>query len=189
MQTLTGTNGASVDVLKITENNPYLSKLLKQTDPALNAMINAYGCTFMSSIAFPQLLTGTLFDADQITQIWDDARATPFASTERNPGNWAVEWDARVRNPDILTDIAFNQFAADNPFRDRLGVGFGGNRGYSDAVVVGNRTRVESAPFHYIVTDSALKVLYDPYSPSLGNRNPVPVGVYGYGKSYRPVLI
>jgi len=75
--------GGSKTVLKISEDNPYLSMLLRQTDPVflssqqLNTNLYWAGCNFMTINAVSQLLTGNVFDAGQLNDIWKWAQTAP----------------------------------------------------------------------------------------------------------------
>ncbi|MDR2049627.1 MAG: hypothetical protein LBP69_09260 [Treponema sp.] len=83
LDTVQFSDGTLQNLLKITENNPYLYKLLNQNDsvfkyessPYYNEALYNWGCNFMSTIAVSQLLTGDVFNAQEVTGIW----------------NWAVE--------------------------------------------------------------------------------------------------
>jgi hypothetical protein len=74
-------DGTSKNLLKITQDNPYVSMLLNQNDPVFrntnssqyNYDLWQWGCNFMSTIAVPQLLTGDIFNAQTVTNVWNQA--------------------------------------------------------------------------------------------------------------------
>ncbi|QTQ10859.1 hypothetical protein HRI96_00810 [Treponema parvum] len=105
MWTIYDKNGIGTDLFKLDKNNSYLDDLIKQTDQGLNGIINKYGCNFMATIAFPQLLTGNVLNANEIEKIWQ-------RSGERNGG--VNTSDAEVYNPEKLTNIVWSNLEKSN---------------------------------------------------------------------------
>jgi len=158
--------GRGTEFFKIDENNPFLDDLLKQTSPGLNGTINAAGCNFMSIIAYPQLLTGNVFNSSQILGIFSDA-VKP---------NGGVESNASVYSPEKLSDLAWKSLG-----KNDLHTAVGRSPWWDsvNGMVVGNRITVPYQPFHFTVGGNNNSILYNP-AWTTGVRTPVEVMLYGY---------
>jgi hypothetical protein len=104
----------SENLLKITQNNPYVSMLLNQNDPIFkientplyNKDLYWSGCNFMATIAIPQLLTGNIFDAQTATNIWNWAVS-----------NKVIESSASVNDPASLATYALQSVIGEKNMR------------------------------------------------------------------------
>ena len=102
-----------VELFKIDKNNPFLDDVLKQGDPAFSDLqyMQPSGCNFMASMAYPQLLTGKIFSANQIKSLWKEAGKDSSILNITNDINLG---QGNVRDPDKLTDFAWKELGKTN---------------------------------------------------------------------------
>ncbi|MGN0717535.1 hypothetical protein [Treponema berlinense] len=163
-------NGIATQLYKIDENNSFLDDLVKQTDSGLNSIINAYGCNFMSTIAFPQLLTGNILSASEIQDIWDYAsRQQAFSWGDYKEMPWIIE-QSEVKQPDLIA----NKVSAELGY-DKLRFIFGGEHKYNQ---IGRRVKVPYRPDHFVTGSIYSSVIYNPANTIGKHRDEVPVYVY-----------
>ena len=163
-------SGIATQLYKIDENNSFLDDLVKQTDSGLNSIINAYGCNFMSTIAFPQLLTGNILSASEIQDIWDYAsRQQAFSWGDYKEMPWIIE-QSEVKQPDLIA----NKVSAELGY-DKLRFIFGGEHKYNQ---IGRRVKVPYRPDHFVTGSIYSSVIYNPANTIGKHRDEVPVYVY-----------
>ena len=156
-------------VFKIDQNNSYLDDLIKQTNPILNTTINKYGCNYMSTIAFPQLLVGQILNAQDVQSIWINSTNsyTKWWETGEMLPNIDRK-DSYVRQPDLIANLVSEKLGYSN-----LKFQFGGD---SHRDLVGHKIQVPySSSGHWILGDSYFSPLYNPAN-SIGRKiksNPV----------------
>ena len=162
-------NGVATQLYKIDENNSFLDDLLKQTDSGLDSVINNSGCNFMSTLAFPQLLTGNVLDASEIQSIWDYSTKHTFVNQYGETKNWIDSTDSNVNNPDKVANYTFNKLGYSNL---ELRYGWSGN----NFELIGNKVQVPySNTGHWLLSDKYLKYLYNPANKTgkVNSYNPV----------------
>ena len=163
-------NGIATQLYKIDENNSFLDDLVKQTDSGLNSIINAYGCNFMSTIAFPQLLTGNVLTASEIQDIWDYAsRQQSYSWGDCKEMSWIIE-QSEVKQPDLIA----NKVSAELGY-DKLRFIFGGEHKYDQ---IGRRVKVPYRPYHFVSGSIYSSVIYNPANTIGKHIDEVPVYVY-----------
>ena len=163
-------SGIATQLYKIDENNSFLDDLVKQTDSGLNSIINAYGCNFMSTIAFPQLLTGNILSASEIQDIWDYAsRQQAFSWGDYKEMPWIIE-QSEVKQPDLIA----NKVSAELGY-NKLRFIFGGEHKYNQ---IGRRVKVPYRPDHFVTGSIYSSVIYNPANTIGKHKDEVPVYVY-----------
>ncbi|MGI5174631.1 hypothetical protein H0R92_13655 [Treponema sp. OMZ 840] len=148
-----------VELFKIDKNNPFLDDVLKQTNPNLNSVINKSGCNFMTTIAFPQLLTGNILNATQIQSIWDSSTTKKIKWWKTGEMLPLVDSDdSYVRQPDYITNMVFERMNINN-----LKLQFGGN---SNNPIIGYKVKVpfEITKEHWLLSDRYFNYTYNPGS-------------------------
>jgi len=102
MWTIYDEKGVGINLFKIDENNSYFDDLIKQTNPRLYSTINDSGCNYMSTIAFPQLLTGNILTPAEINNLWN------YGTNQISPNDPTMKWirasDSYVREPDKIAN-------------------------------------------------------------------------------------
>lgn len=158
--TIYNNNGVGTDLFRVDENNSYLDGLIKQTDSGLNSTINNYGCNYMSTIAFPQLLTGNVLNASEIQSIWT-------YSTTQNAYSWSdgeiLPWitdNSTVKQPDLIANETFKRIGYSN-----INMLFGGTHSYD---ISGMKIRVPYNPHHFLMGNMYGNALYNPAN-TIGN--------------------
>ena len=150
-------NGIATQLYKIDENNSFLDDLVKQTDSGLNSIINAYGCNFMSTIAFPQLLTGNVLTASEIQDIWTkgtNSKMRWWKTGEMLP--YIDSKDSYVRQPDYIV----SDFVLEKLNRSDLKFKYGGD---SEMNLIGYKVKVPySTSGHWLVNDIYFNAVYNP---------------------------
>jgi hypothetical protein len=101
-QTVYDKQGNPVKTLRLSENNPVISDILKQNNAELNQTINKTGCNFMSVTGIVQMLTGKVFTSKQLLDIWNESgKTTVYKDTK------VVDLsDASVNDANALANIA-----------------------------------------------------------------------------------
>ena len=132
-----------------------MDDLIKQTDPELNSIINKYGCNFMATIAFPQLLTGTVLTASEIQTIWNESTNTKIAwwkTGELLP--YVDSKDSYVRQPDYVAKLTAQKLGYSN-----LSFQFGGSSSNSK---IGYKIKVPyGSSGHWLLSDPYHRYLYN----------------------------
>ena len=163
-------SGIATQLYKIDENNSFLDDLVKQTDSGLNSIINAYGCNFMSTIAFPQLLTGNILNASEIQDIWTkgtNAKMRWWKTGEMLP--YIDSKDSYVRQPDYI----ISDFVLEKLNRSDLKFKYGGNSGMD---LIGYKVKVPySTSGHWLVNDIYFNAVYNPANTIGKHKDEVPV--------------
>ena len=149
-------DGIATQLFKIDENNSFLDDLVKQTDPGLNSVINKYGCNFMSTIAYPQLLTGNVLSAAEIQSIWTESTNTKISWWKTGEFLPYVDFsDSYVRQPDYVANLV-----AQRQNYSKLSFQFGGS---SPNSAIGYKVKVPySTTGHWLMSDPYFKYLYNP---------------------------
>lgn len=148
--------GIATELFKIDENNSFLDELVKQTAPELNSTINKYGCNFMSTIAFPQLLTGNILDTKEIQTIWNESIKQKYTNQNNEVKNWIDSADSNVNNPDKVADYTLQKLGFPN---FELRYGWSGN----NFELIGNKVKVPySNTGHWLLSDQYFRYLYNP---------------------------
>ncbi|MDR0402461.1 MAG: hypothetical protein LBH35_02600 [Treponema sp.] len=164
-------DGTSKNLLKISEDNPYLSMLLNQNDPVFrdkdspfyNTTLYLSGCNFMSTIAVPQLLTGDIFDAQTVTNIWKWAlsngvmKSSALVSNATSLANYALQSVIGIRN----INLNFTR----------------GSVPESSAVSKLAAVKEQYDPSHFVLAGINRKTVYNPW-PGLVNPHQRYDGVY-----------
>jgi hypothetical protein len=169
LQTVKTDNGESVNVLKISRDNPYLSLVLGQRDPAFvdinspyySKPINWTGCNFLSTIAVPQLLTGNILSDVEITRLRN------FATTTPNPNDKStmlMSRNSNVYNPDRIAnyvmqdlfgyknyEISFNRESLEKPNAN------------ANPVAVKEIYKIPGYDIHFALNDATNKMVFNPW--------------------------
>ncbi|AEE17398.1 hypothetical protein Trebr_1982 [Treponema brennaborense DSM 12168] len=172
-----GKDGVGTKLFNIDENNPFLDNLLKQGDAGLNSVINNWGCNFMTTIAYPQLLTGNIFDTGTITDIWNQATTSSFITHDTKELKYYVNSNnALVNQPDSLSSLVLKQIGYSN-----LGISIGRSSWWDNVngEVIGNRIRVPYKPDHFTLGSVNNSILYN---PAWSTGKPTAIEVLLYGK-------
>jgi hypothetical protein len=146
--TIAGRGGKEIELFSVDYDNPVLKELFPQYDDRLSSIptIKAAGCNFMATLAYAQLLTGISLTPGQILDVWKEAVKNPEI----------LKSDGELKNPDLLTDIAFRKLG-----RNDIGLSFGWKT--DNGISIGYRIRVPySDSGHYITGNSFKEVLYNP---------------------------
>ncbi len=168
-QTITNENGESTKLYKLDKNNPFLDRLVKQTDSGLDETINNSGCNFMATIAVPQLLTGKILKPAEIQSIWNESTEKTFVNQYGETRNWIDSIDSNVNNPDKVANYTFKNIGFAN---FELRYGWSGN----NFKKVGCKVKVPySTTGHWLLADKDLKYLYNPANTtgSENDNNPI----------------
>ena len=149
-------DGIATQLFKIDENNSFLDDLVKQTDTRLNSVINEYGCNFMSTIAYPQLLTGNVLSAAEVQSIWTESTNTKISWWKTGELLPYVDFtDSYVRQPDYVANLV-----AQRQNYSKLSFQFGGS---SPNSAIGYKVKVPySTTGHWLMSDPYFKYLYNP---------------------------
>ncbi|HHU37613.1 MAG TPA: calcium-binding protein, partial [Treponema sp.] len=106
--TITNKYGNDVFFHTIDENNPVLSELKSQHDPAYASIsaIDSGGCNFLASLAYPQMAVGKVLAPQQTLDIFTAALAMvdPY-----KPSRMVLESNGTVNNPDVLAALALKK--------------------------------------------------------------------------------
>ena len=163
-------NGNWVDTLKISTDNPYLSQVLGQQDPALKAKnspnynyyLSGWGCNFMSVIAVPQLITGNVLSADQVNAVWNWAAAT------RNP-NVLIGSGSRggsVMAPNNLANHVLQNLFGYNSYSlnfTHYSTALPSDNHISSYIAIREQIETASYPTHFFLTDTQSQKVFEPY--------------------------
>jgi hypothetical protein len=157
LDTVQFSDGTSQNLLKITEENPYLYTLLNQNDSVFksensawhNEALYKWGCNFMSSIAVPQLLTGDIFDAQEVTDVW----------------NWAVEKGV-MRSDGLVNDATpLATYVLQNVIGEsNMGIVFEKKslaRPSTDSMLIAVKEQYD--PSHFVLDGIDQRLLYNPW--------------------------
>lgn len=148
--------GIATELFKIDENNSFLDDLVKQTDSGLNSTINKYGCNFMATTAFPQLLTGNILDTKEIQTIWNESIKQKYTNQNSEVKNWIDSADSNVNNPDKVADYTLQKLGFPN---FELRYGWSGN----NFELIGNKVKLPySNTGHWLLSDQYFRYLYNP---------------------------
>ncbi|MBC6719662.1 S-layer family protein [Treponema sp. Marseille-Q4130] len=130
--TVYGSDDIGTEFFKLNENNPFLDDILKQTDSSFNDLqyMQPSGCNFMASMAYPQLLTGKIFSANQIKSLWKEAGKDSLILNITNDINLG---QGNVRDPDKLTDFAWKELGKTNSRYNNFALSFGDYTRYNVA--------------------------------------------------------
>ena len=130
--TVYGSDDIGTEFFKLNENNPFLDDILKQTDSSFNDLqyMQPSGCNFMASMAYPQLLTGKIFSANQIKSLWKEAGKDSSILNITNDINLG---QGNVRDPDKLTDFAWKELGKTNSRYNNFALSFGDYTRYNVA--------------------------------------------------------
>ena len=130
--TVYGSDDIGTEFFKLNENNPFLDDILKQTDSSFNDLqyMQPSGCNFMASMAYPQLLTGKVFSANQIKSLWKEAGKDSSILNITNDINLG---QGNVRDPDKLTDFAWKELGKTNSRYNNFALSFGDYTRYNVA--------------------------------------------------------
>ena len=147
--------GVAAELFKLTEDNPFLDNLLKQGDSVFDNLeyMQKYGCNFMATIAYPQLLTGNVLDEKQITEIWNEAgkdNSIFNITSDEKIG------EGTVHNPNLLAGKVYDYLDKSN-----LASVFGGE-GSSNMIGVKLKLKYGENSCHFVTGSSAGSILYNP---------------------------
>lgn len=142
------------ELFKLDKTNPYADEILKQYDVWLNSTINKTGCTFMSVLAVPQLLTGRVLTAKEIEDIWNIATTT---------GNPPVLKNAAVMDANELTSIVLSYMGL-NDFKLEYVNNYQGKQ-YKNRTLIGERVKVEfNTTGHTTLGNIGGEIIYNPHN-------------------------
>jgi hypothetical protein len=155
--TVNYSNGTSKNLLKITQNNPYASMLLNQNNPIFlientplyNEELYHYGCNFMSTIAVPQLLTGDIFDAQTVTDIW----------------NWAVSNNVIASSALVYNSTSLVRYALQSVIgeKDIALTITNGSLAKPSATSMRIAIKEQYNPSHFVLIGTTHQLVYNPW--------------------------
>ena len=148
-------DGVATELFKLTEDNPFLDDLLKQGDSVFDNLeyMQKYGCNFMATIAYPQLLTGNVLNEKQITEIWNEAgkdNSIFNITSDEKIG------EGTVHNPNLLAGKVYDYLDKSN-----LTSVFGGE-GSSNMIGVKLKLKYGENSCHFVTGSSTGSILYNP---------------------------
>jgi hypothetical protein len=175
LQTVITDDGGTAKVLKITADNPYISKVLGQNDPAFsnkispnyNYVLRNWGCNFMSTIAVPQLLTGNVLKASEVNAVWN------WAAETKNPIRWSYnnvitgsgDLGGNVNNPNMLANYVLQNVFGYKNYNLTI---INNYVNKPKETIVTNLVAVKEQydPTHFVLTNLKLEKVYEPW-PSI----------------------
>jgi hypothetical protein len=173
LQRISVEGGGTAKVLKISENNPYLSLVLGQNEPIFrneispfyNRALRNYGCNFMVTLAVPQLLTGNVFTAKQVQDIWEWAATTSISETEFVPvvvGSGSLA--GFVKDVNILSNHVLKDMLGYDNFT--LKVNWGTLKKPNNYNLIAVKEKYKES--HFVLNNAQNELIYNPWAHMFG---------------------
>ena len=142
--TLKDKDGNDLDILlfMLDRENPALEGLLSQHDPAFASIpaIKKWGCNFLATLAYAQLVTGQNLSAEQQMAVWNEAVKNPKI----------MDAEGTVVNYDLLANIAIQKLG-----RNEIGLSFNPSSAGVTSSLIGYKIQVPygNNGYHFLTGD------------------------------------